>query len=146
MEEREGEDGDDGNGYQALAAWESDWCKIPVFVMSLLQNISFCDKTLLLGRIGRVDLVCSSDLRSDQSSFHLRSVFFFLGSTYEERVGFILDSHGGGSDSIAVFHVLQSSLRSRGCCFTLGDSLLTRAVGGKYVEMSPMKHSLFFEL
>ena len=49
---------------------------------------------------------------------------FFIASTYKEGVGFVSDSHGGGSDSIIAFHVWQSSLLLRGCCFTLGDSLL----------------------
>ena len=52
MEEREGEDGDDENGCWALAAWESVWCKTPVFTVRLSQNTSFRDKTLLLGRVG----------------------------------------------------------------------------------------------
>ena len=53
VEEREGENGDGGNRCQAPAAWESSRRKISVFVMSLLQNISFRDKALLLGMMGR---------------------------------------------------------------------------------------------
>ena len=53
VEEREGEDRDGGNRCQAPAAWESSRRKISVFVMSLLQNISFRDKALLLGMMGR---------------------------------------------------------------------------------------------
>jgi len=49
-EEREGEDGDDGNDCRAIAAWKSDWRKTSVFTMSLLQYISFRDKALLPGR------------------------------------------------------------------------------------------------
>ena len=53
MEEREGEDGDGGNGYQALAIQESGCHKTSVFAMSLSQNISFRDKVLLSGIIDR---------------------------------------------------------------------------------------------
>jgi len=53
VEEREGEDGDDGNGCRALIAKEYGWRKTSVFTMSLLQNISFRDKALLSRRIGR---------------------------------------------------------------------------------------------
>ena len=53
MEEREGDDGDGGNGCRALVARESGWCKTSLFVIILSQNISFRNKTLLLGRMGR---------------------------------------------------------------------------------------------
>ena len=53
MEEREEEDGDGGNGYQASAAWELGMCKTSIFAMSLSQNISFRNKVLLPGRMGR---------------------------------------------------------------------------------------------
>ena len=52
VDESEGEDGNGGTGYLALVIWESGWSKISVFAISLSQNISFRDKTLLLGRIG----------------------------------------------------------------------------------------------
>ena len=52
VEEKEEEDGDDGNGCRALAAWESDWRKTSVFAISLSQNISFRNKVLLQGRMG----------------------------------------------------------------------------------------------
>ena len=53
VEEREEEDGDDGNGCRALTVWEFDWRKISVFMTSLSKSISFYDKTMLPGRMGR---------------------------------------------------------------------------------------------
>ena len=53
VEEREGDDGDDGNGCRTSAAWKPGRRKILVFAMSLSQNINFRDKVLLPGRMGR---------------------------------------------------------------------------------------------
>ena len=54
VEETEGEDGDGGNDCRDLVVRESSWHKTKIFTMSLSQNISFRDKAMLSGRIGRV--------------------------------------------------------------------------------------------
>jgi len=46
MEEREGEDGGGG-----------DWRNTSIFLMILSQNISFCDKIPLPGKIGKVHVL-----------------------------------------------------------------------------------------
>ena len=45
-------------------------------------------------------------------------------------MGFVPDSHGGGSDLIAVFHVWQSSLRSRVTASRLETLLVASNKGG----------------
>ena len=59
--------------------------------------------------------------------------------------GIVLDSSGGETESIVVFHVFQSSVLAGNVALTLGDSSL-KARHRKYKGcpgMSPMKHSSF---
>ena len=78
MKEKEGEDGDGGSGYRALAIRESVRAKYQS-LMSLLQNISFRDKGLLSGRMGRApDLTWFVRLIFDQIQPILILVFGVL--------------------------------------------------------------------
>ena len=53
VKERKGHDGDGEMVCRAFVIQESSWRKTLVFAMSMSQNISFHDKALLSGRIGR---------------------------------------------------------------------------------------------
>ena len=86
MEEKEGDDGDDGSG----------WRNISVFVMSLSQNISFRDETLLSGRIyWTLTLTWFVHLIYDRAKLILILVLevLFSDSMNEVGVGTVLDSH-----------------------------------------------------
>ena len=76
---KEREDKDGGNSSQALVVWESGWRKISVIAMSLSQNISFCDKALLPGRMGgAITLTWFVHLVSDRINQALISGFDVL--------------------------------------------------------------------
>ena len=59
-------------------------------------------------------------------------MFFFLGGLYEVGVEVVLDRHGGGSDFITIFHVLQSSLQSMVVALCSKTLSLWRATEGEY--------------
>jgi len=61
MEERKGEDEDGGTGGQVLVMWESGRCTILVVVMNLLRHISFRDKMLPSGVVGRAPVLIGAD-------------------------------------------------------------------------------------
>ena len=118
--------------------------------MSLSQNICFRDKALLPTRMGRafnlIDLFVWSLIGSIQLSSQ-GSVFFFLGGIYEVGAGAVLDNHGGGSESIIVFHAWQSSLWPRVVALRL-ETLSPRGKQhegsmGAFLKLSSMKHSSF---
>jgi len=118
------EAGDDGNGCWVLAAWELGWRKTSVFVIAKHQFLRQGSAT----RKGRLsfhfDLVCSSDLRSDQSSSYLgvRCSSFLVVRMRKEWCLFwtvmVVNRFDRRLSCLTVFTPIE------GCCFALRDSLL----------------------